>query len=594
MVNIKINQHCCRERMYKNYFILSLCLVFIFLSFPSYSQDISFFDYDWETAIDTTWGEGAPTEEKLATFDSIWTIIDEKYGAFHNLDTDWDSIRSKYRPEIVAGVSQGRFVAIINHMGLSLKDSHTHFLNGKVGNTVPNPKTPIIYTGGWGEDRHFGAGLSPLPDSSLLVCVADENHPLGLEAGDIIIGYEGVPWKELYKILLDMEFPLGIGYWGSNEKAFAHWWLTGAGKNWHLFNTIDIVKYGSSDTLHLPTSLMEDAELSAIFSEQIPIEGIPYLDEISHHEISWGLVEDGKVGYVYIWSWFGQYASQDLFNAIDSLINVYQVEGLILDMRANTGGYVSYSYRGLDLLFSDTSSYVGLRFRGDPEDRYDMREGERFTVRSDSTHFYHKPIAVLTSPLAVSAADIIAYMLRDHPSVQIFGKTTATSFSSLRRMTFDGWLVDYSNSNGYSEQNPDVYLSRLEFPVDHEIGFLAEDVRNGVDTIVKEAISWINDQIATPIFEPSSHITTNYRLYQNYPNPFNPITTIEFDLPKSEFVTIKVYNILGEEIATVINDKLQVGHHTYAFDGSNFASGMYVYRIEAGEFQQVRKMVLIK
>jgi len=130
--------------MYKNYFILSLCLVFIFLSFPSYSQDISFFDYDWETAIDTTWGEGAPTEEKLATFDSIWTIIDEKYGAFHNLDTDWDSIRSKYRPEIVAGVSQGRFVAIINHMGLSLKDSHTHFLNGKVGNTVPNPKTPII------------------------------------------------------------------------------------------------------------------------------------------------------------------------------------------------------------------------------------------------------------------------------------------------------------------------------------------------------------------------------------------------------------------------------------------------------------------
>jgi photosystem II stability/assembly factor-like uncharacterized protein len=94
----------------------------------------------------------------------------------------------------------------------------------------------------------------------------------------------------------------------------------------------------------------------------------------------------------------------------------------------------------------------------------------------------------------------------------------------------------------------------------------------------------------------TEHLNTPRKiiLNQNYPNPFNPSTKIDFTLPKSEFVSLKVYNILGEEIATVVADQLQAGSHTYQFDGRNLASGVYLYRIEAGEFQQVRKMVLIK
>jgi len=85
-----------------------------------------------------------------------------------------------------------------------------------------------------------------------------------------------------------------------------------------------------------------------------------------------------------------------------------------------------------------------------------------------------------------------------------------------------------------------------------------------------------------------------YNLKQNYPNPFNPSTTIDFTLPKSEFVTLEIYNIIGEEISTVVNDKLQAGNHTYQFDGSNLASGIYMYRIEAGAFHQVKKMILLR
>jgi len=65
-------------------------------------------------------------------------------------------------------------------------------------------------------------------------------------------------------------------------------------------------------------------------------------------------------------------------------------------------------------------------------------------------------------------------------------------------------------------------------------------------------------------------------------------------LPKSEFVILKIFNILGEEVDTLVQDKLQAGDHTYQFDGGNLASGIYLHRIEAGDWQQVRKMILTK
>ena len=90
------------------------------------------------------------------------------------------------------------------------------------------------------------------------------------------------------------------------------------------------------------------------------------------------------------------------------------------------------------------------------------------------------------------------------------------------------------------------------------------------------------------------NITQNFSLYQNYPNPFNPSTTIEFTLPKSEFVELKVYNILGKEVSILISQNLNQGSHSYKFDGREIASGVYYYRLEAGNFVQTRKMIYLK
>ena len=83
-------------------------------------------------------------------------------------------------------------------------------------------------------------------------------------------------------------------------------------------------------------------------------------------------------------------------------------------------------------------------------------------------------------------------------------------------------------------------------------------------------------------------------LHQNYPNPFNPTTTIEFSIPQTEFVTVKVYNIVGHEITTLINDELSTGNHSIQWDGSHQLSGVYFVQIESSGFAQTRKMVLLK
>jgi hypothetical protein len=81
---------------------------------------------------------------------------------------------------------------------------------------------------------------------------------------------------------------------------------------------------------------------------------------------------------------------------------------------------------------------------------------------------------------------------------------------------------------------------------------------------------------------------------QNYPNPFNPETTIRFTLPEKSKVRLTVYSITGEYVVTLVNSVMNEGHHQVTFDASKLASGIYLYRIQAGEFTQVRKMMLLK
>jgi len=89
-------------------------------------------------------------------------------------------------------------------------------------------------------------------------------------------------------------------------------------------------------------------------------------------------------------------------------------------------------------------------------------------------------------------------------------------------------------------------------------------------------------------------VPDKYSLAQNYPNPFNPVTSIKYQIPKNTFVTIKIYDILGKEVRTLVNEVKSAGNYSVMFDASSLSSGVYFYKISAGEFSDVKRMVLIK
>jgi len=91
-----------------------------------------------------------------------------------------------------------------------------------------------------------------------------------------------------------------------------------------------------------------------------------------------------------------------------------------------------------------------------------------------------------------------------------------------------------------------------------------------------------------------SEIPKIFKLYQNYPNPFNPVTSIKFNIPNPSFVNITIYDALGRKLDELVNTKLIAGYYNAEWNASNYASGIYFYRIEAGDYIAEMKMVLIK
>ena len=120
----------------------------------------------------------------------------------------------------------------------------------------------------------------------------------------------------------------------------------------------------------------------------------------------------------------------------------------------------------------------------------------------------------------------------------------------------------------------------------------------GTDGFALGDLNWFPTQKAafllTDVQRVDQQLPQGYSLSQNYPNPFNPTTTIQFSIPKASNVELKVFNVLGQEVATLVNTGMAAGRYSANFDASKLASGTYIYRLKAGDFVSVNKMVLMK
>jgi len=189
-------------------------------------------------------------------------------------------------------------------------------------------------------------------------------------------------------------------------------------------------------------------------------------------------------------------------------------------------------------------------------------------------------------------AAVLPFLESQAGALFILDNADRSSFSSIieNAVSVDSNMIEFTfplSDIGGDDGNMDV--GGLAFHTDFEGNIRTWDVipntGHGTLTCCTEAVA-VDDEAAR---KPQT-----FALNQNYPNPFNPETVISFSIPKTEEVSLVVYNLIGEEVARLIDESKHSGNYTVEWNASNVASGIYFYRLQAGDFVLTRKMVLLK
>lgn len=311
---------------------------------------------------------------------------------------------------------------------------------------------------------------------------------------------------------------------------------------------------------------------------------------------------------------------QDAFFHLKNITNNIATDGSYL--------YVEKNFAGDTLLFFDITQPKNPQFIG----QYGINtftEGSIGEIVLDTDRLYlgtRKGIMIFNRNASGGVDYLGFHSLKDEYYLDVHGMRVNENYAYLA--TTDGFfVVDISNPSKpftkakISEYNhhyfmdvdligDDIYLAQ---PMVIELYNLNGDtlIQNGtyhinsysVRKLAKygpylcatcEGLMIFKKGSATGIRDKKSAFVDNFALFQNYPNPFNPTTNIRFSITKQTHVTLKVFDILGREIVTLVDEKLSAGEHRVTFDGENLPSGVYFYQLQVGNWIQQRKMVLLK
>ncbi len=182
------------------------------------------------------------------------------------------------------------------------------------------------------------------------------------------------------------------------------------------------------------------------------------------------------------------------------------------------------------------------------------------------------------APVGGDLIGIVVYMMKNSSPIGIGGGVDGTTYSTFTQVTVP---IIYQDSITV----PDSAWIQLAIGADT----LTSTLHTG-STFIVDDLSFGTSSAVTEL----PGIPKEYRLAQNFPNPFNPSTRIEFSLPHESHVLLKVYNLAGEEVATLVNEHRTAGNYSVDLNAARLTSGVYFYKLAAGPYFQTRKMLLIK
>jgi L-ascorbate metabolism protein UlaG (beta-lactamase superfamily) len=179
---------------------------------------------------------------------------------------------------------------------------------------------------------------------------------------------------------------------------------------------------------------------------------------------------------------------------------------------------------------------------------------------------------------------------------EIIPRTSAASTDAIYYIRLSEQLQDVVQVNLNTGSGDWVFLSSVYSPAGEEFVVRIENNTTAAvgSVLFSDALKFVYRGESNRIAINDLNLIENYQLFQNHPNPFNPTTKINYELPIANDVDLNIYNNLGQKVATLVSDRQPAGRYSVEWDASEFASGVYYYRIQAGEFQEVKKMILLQ
>ncbi len=544
--------------------------------------------------INSSWGAGLSTSEKLNVFDTYWKQIDSFYASFNGLPMyNWDSIVNAMRTEISGGVSKGRFAGIMGQLLGYLNDGHTHFFDLDLFSTSSTFwGRPLFY----GPSGSYGGCLTMLDDSSVMVYTAVPGNVLGLQPGDRILGYNGIPWKVLVPLLLRHQLPMGVSAY-STDSATWHRYMISVLGNFLMFDTLNIEKCDGTK-VNFPTTIMTSAYTANNFcTEQMEVPGVKkmtYTDYYTNNKmVTWGVITGTGIGYVALYD-CGDISGDSLLIPIKRLVEDSMVDGLILDIRTNFGGSLLTYRNAFHYLNNGNFAWMGWADRVSPTDRYTMDPSlappSAYGTTDTDPSYFDKKIALLVGPGAISAGDIMQILYTHHPQLKIIGKPTAGAFGSIRSITmpFSNFNASRQNGDFYRAEDNTFYLSHHNFPIDSFVWFNRTSVCNNEDNILNTAIRWIKPELGV-----NSTVSENADV-RIYPNPSTGHFNILIKNAVAGSAQISLYDPMGTRIGSLTKDitpgdnKLRVD-----FSDTGLSSGTFILELRFNGSEPMRRKVTI-
>jgi len=212
-----------------------------------------------------------------------------------------------------------------------------------------------------------------------------------------------------------------------------------------------------------------------------------------------------------------------------------------------------------------------------------------YVVLSGIGDFFYFTLGDVNNPLPIELTSFIA---------SADGKFVTLNWITASELNNQGWDVERrikNDKNNFSDWIKNGFVKGSGNTTESvSYTFSDKNVTSGIFQYRLKQIDFNGTFAYSNIVEVEINGPTEFALFQNYPNPFNPETVIRFEVPVTSFVNLTVYNAVGEKVATLINQQMEGGVYLWNFNASNYPSGIYIYRLNAGDKVFTKKMMLIK